>query len=68
MSEIRIKPTKSLVNLVADASGNGIATEMFSDSGLWHHMAVKDKNGKLIAIVSMPEKVANERPEFVKFE
>jgi hypothetical protein len=68
MSETRIKPTESLVSLFAEASGNGIAVEMFQDTGLWHHMAVKDKTGKLIAIVSMPEKVVNERPEYTIFE
>lgn len=67
MSENRIKTTEAFKSLLP-ADGDAIAVEMFQDTGLWHHMAVKDKTGKLIAIVSMPEKVANERPEYTIFE
>jgi hypothetical protein len=67
MSSRRIKPSGSFVNLVKDASGDAISTEMFQDTGLWHHMAVKDKTGKLIAIISAPEKVVAERPEYFNF-
>lgn len=67
MSENRIKTTEAFKSLLP-ADGDAVAVEMFHDSGLWHHMVAKDKTGKTIAIISVPEKVANERPEYVRFE
>ena len=62
----RIKTSDSFANLLP-ASGDKVAVEMFQDAGLWHHMTVRDKKGKIIAVISAPASVVEERPEYFKF-
>ena len=66
MSKNRIKTNANFEKLLP-FSGDEIAVPMFSDGGLFHHMSIKMPNGRRV-MLSVPEDVVRECPEYFKFE
>jgi len=65
MSKNRIETNKNFEKLLP-FSGDEIAVPMFTEGGLFHHMSIKMPNGKRI-MLSVPEDVVREMPEYFKF-